>query len=324
MEPNSRAAAYCGTLRPLRPLRPQLNHSTSLTAEALSKALGGQRAGRGYIARCPAHDDGTPSLSIADGEDGRILIYCFAGCSYREVTTALRLRGLWHTEGRAYLSRPATRRPQPRQYHRDPQAVAEALRTWNAASAPEGTLVERYLRQERGLTLQPGYHLRSHTNLRHKSGAYFPGMVALVTDCLSGQPIGIHRTFLTATGEKTTLDPSRMMRGDCRGGVVRLGPPSATVVIGEGIETTLSGMVESDHTGWAALSASNLANVRLPTTVTEVILLADGDDPGREGIDAAVRNLTRPGRVVRRLNAPDGYDFNDILLGRASLPSSSN
>jgi hypothetical protein len=148
-------------------------------------------------------------------------------------------------------------------------------------------------------------------------------MVALVTDCLSGQPIGIHRTFLTATGEKTTLDPCRMMRGDCRGGVVRLGPPSATVVIGEGIETTLSGMVGSDHTGWAALSASNLANVRLPTTVTEVILLADGDDPGRKGIDAAVRNLTRPGRVVRRLDAPDGYDFNDILLGRASLPSSS-
>jgi hypothetical protein len=33
-----------------------------------------------YIAKCPAHDDGDPSLSIRQLPDSRILIKCFAGC----------------------------------------------------------------------------------------------------------------------------------------------------------------------------------------------------------------------------------------------------
>ena len=32
------------------------------------------------IARCPAHDDRMPSLSLAEGADGRALLYCHAGC----------------------------------------------------------------------------------------------------------------------------------------------------------------------------------------------------------------------------------------------------
>jgi hypothetical protein len=41
---------------------------------------GFRRSGEGYMARCPAHDDTNPSLSIREGKDGRILIHCFAGC----------------------------------------------------------------------------------------------------------------------------------------------------------------------------------------------------------------------------------------------------
>jgi hypothetical protein len=33
------------------------------------------------LARCPAHDDRSPSLSIKECSDGRVLIHCFAGCS---------------------------------------------------------------------------------------------------------------------------------------------------------------------------------------------------------------------------------------------------
>jgi len=38
-----------------------------------------------WIARCPAHDDRTPSLAIRELEDGRILLHCFAGCGAAEV-----------------------------------------------------------------------------------------------------------------------------------------------------------------------------------------------------------------------------------------------
>ena len=35
----------------------------------------------GWMARCPGHEDRHPSLSIREGDDGRILIHCHAGCT---------------------------------------------------------------------------------------------------------------------------------------------------------------------------------------------------------------------------------------------------
>jgi hypothetical protein len=73
-----------------------------LDAEELAQALTcgdpgctcGRRAGSGYLTHCAAHDDRNPSLSITDG-NGRILVYCFAGCSQEAVIKALREQGLW-------------------------------------------------------------------------------------------------------------------------------------------------------------------------------------------------------------------------------------
>lgn len=47
-------------------------------------------AGR-WVARCPAHQDKTPSLSIRELPDGRILIHCFTGCSVDAVLSAIGL-----------------------------------------------------------------------------------------------------------------------------------------------------------------------------------------------------------------------------------------
>jgi hypothetical protein len=48
--------------------------------------------GRGnYMARCPAHDDRSPSLSIKQCDDGRNLLHCFAGCDVEDVCSALGL-----------------------------------------------------------------------------------------------------------------------------------------------------------------------------------------------------------------------------------------
>lgn len=43
----------------------------------------------GYLACCPAHDDDSPSLSISEGEDGKLLLNCYAGCSFDTVVSAL-------------------------------------------------------------------------------------------------------------------------------------------------------------------------------------------------------------------------------------------
>lgn len=41
-----------------------------------------------YLARCPAHDDRSPSLSIKRA-DGRVLLHCFAGCEVGDVLAAI-------------------------------------------------------------------------------------------------------------------------------------------------------------------------------------------------------------------------------------------
>lgn len=47
--------------------------------------------GKGWMACCPAHEDRSPSLSINEGDDGRVLLKCFAGCGNDAITDALGL-----------------------------------------------------------------------------------------------------------------------------------------------------------------------------------------------------------------------------------------
>jgi DNA primase len=68
-----------------------------MNADSLARALEARRSGSSWMARCPAHDDNNPSLNFRD-EDGKVLLYCHAGCAQGEVINALRARGLWKPE----------------------------------------------------------------------------------------------------------------------------------------------------------------------------------------------------------------------------------
>src|SRR5215208_2839961 len=50
-----------------------------------------ERRNGGFMALCPSHDDHTPSLSISEGDGGKVLVRCFAGCETGEVLDALGL-----------------------------------------------------------------------------------------------------------------------------------------------------------------------------------------------------------------------------------------
>lgn len=65
-----------------------------MTAIELLQHLESVRArGNGkWLARCPAHADKSPSLSVKEGDDGRPLVHCFANCTLEEITRALGLR----------------------------------------------------------------------------------------------------------------------------------------------------------------------------------------------------------------------------------------
>lgn len=44
-----------------------------------------------WIARCPAHDDKSPSLTITEMADERTLVHCFGGCDVSDVLGAVGL-----------------------------------------------------------------------------------------------------------------------------------------------------------------------------------------------------------------------------------------
>lgn len=45
--------------------------------------------GDGFMVRCPAHPDKTPSLSVSTGDDGRLLLKCFGGCTADAIVGAI-------------------------------------------------------------------------------------------------------------------------------------------------------------------------------------------------------------------------------------------
>lgn len=57
-----------------------------------ARDCGPRQAGKGWSARCPAHEDRRASLSIAEGDDGRALVHCHAGCAPDAICAAVGLR----------------------------------------------------------------------------------------------------------------------------------------------------------------------------------------------------------------------------------------
>jgi putative DNA primase/helicase len=282
----------------------------SMEAHLIAKALGAQKYGSGWLAHCPAHKDRNPSLSIDTAENGQVLVYCHASCSQDLVIARLRSLGVWKRNTAFHCGHSA-----PRQQTRDPSKRALAI--WQNAVSAEGSLVETYL-ASRGIGIAPPLTLRLHDGLKHPSGGRWPAMVGLVTRGPEATPVAIHRTFLARDGSgKAPIDPQKMMLGPCRGGTVRLAPAGEVLMVGEGIETCCAAMQAKGLPAWAALSAAGLPALELPESVREVIVLADGDAAGEAAAHRAAVRWNCEGRRVRIAHAPQGMDFNDMLLGKA-------
>lgn len=103
-------------------------------ADILSRLKSVKQAGRGYAALCPAHDDRNPSLSISEGDDGRILVHCHHGCTAEEIVAALGL------EMRDLMpdTQPAQRAKKP---------VSKVVATYDYTDA-DGTLIYQVVRME--------------------------------------------------------------------------------------------------------------------------------------------------------------------------------
>lgn len=66
-----------------------------------------------WLACCPAHQDKHPSMTLHEASDGRILVNCFAGCSFEEIAGAVGLDwDVWFPPERIQHA-PKVRRPYP-------------------------------------------------------------------------------------------------------------------------------------------------------------------------------------------------------------------
>jgi putative DNA primase/helicase len=225
-----------------------------MSAKIIASALGGRRAAATWMARCPAHADREPSLSIKDGGGGRVLVRCHAGCDQQELIAALKSRGIWLDADRRHGARSHRRPPTAVKTDFDDAAkrTVTALRLWAAAVPGKGTVVEVYLRSRGILTPVPPT-LRFHRAIRHPDGGLRPAMVALVTRGMDGVPLAIHRTFLAQDGRgKAAVEPQKLMLGPCRGGAVRLGKADCRVMVAGGIETALAAMQATGCAAWGS------------------------------------------------------------------------
>jgi hypothetical protein len=239
-------------------------------------------------------------------KEGRILIYCFAGCSADAVLEAVGLTWRDLREGEAWAWSPFPSRPRPPEPEGpSPEAQARWEALWEKAR-PAHPLLARYLRA-RGLSLEPPPALR----LAFLRGE--PVMVARV-EGVKGL-LGLHLTTLEPDGrgrkEKRLVKGSRPKGGAIRLFSLEAGQPLA---LAEGIETALAVREATGWPVWALVAASFLKEASLPPEVKEVVVAADHDRAGIEAAHALARRLLREGRKVRLAVPPvEGEDWLDAL-----------
>lgn len=288
------------------------SNKTHADARSTTIALRGKWYGDYGLAFCPAHHNtDTPALSIGTGREGQLLLSCKAGCSFGDVAAALRGCGLTQPDGL------------PRRDYKAEQDAVDRKRTRQAEQVVRetvpiiDTIAQTYLRG-RGITCPlPVDALRYHPNCWHLSGKRLPAMVARVK---GSDGYAVHRTYLKSDGSgKAEVEPAKAMLGNCAGGAVKLIEAGGPLVVAEGIETALSlacGLLQAPATIWAALSTAGMENLRLPAEAGELIIAVDGDEAGRKAANALADRAYNLGWVVSLLKAPDGQDWNDVLMAQ--------
>jgi len=165
-----------------------------------------------------------------------------------------------------------------------------ALRLWDEGKPLVGTLGEVYFVEHRGLNIHAldlDDALRWNTNIK--------AVVALMTDALTGEPTGVHCTFLDTGGAKL----GRKILG--HRGVVRLSPDREVTMglgITEGVEDGMSVLLSRWAPLWAVTSAGAIARFPLLAGLECLTIFTDGDMPGMRVAEACAARWRDAGAEV--------------------------
>jgi hypothetical protein len=189
--------------------------------------------------------------------------------------------------------------------------IARALSYWKRSHDPRGTVVETYL-ASRCIVLPEGV---AGEVIRFCAGPRM--MVALLRDIHTNEPCGIHRTFLTAEGTKI----EKKMLGRAKGAAIKLSPDEDVthgLHIGEGIESTLSGMYVDLLPAWCLGNAGAIAAFPVLAGIESLTIFRERKDTGeldKANVRASMSCTERwleAGREVL-FATPEHGDLNDVL-----------
>lgn len=244
------------------------------------------------------------------------------------------------------------------------QAIAQARRIWSQGVSAEDSPVRGYLERRgfsRALLPDMPRCLRYHPDLPYmvQEGREWieahrgPAMLALVQQP-DGSGTAVHRTWIDRAQpngkaliqHKGEAQKVKKSWGSKKGAAIRLQTPAVpwrTLVMAEGIETTLTALVSGlfpDAAFWAGIDLGNIAGrmqqgkglryaglpdlsdyeAFLPPPWTrQIVLIEDGDSEPRmtraKLLSGARRAMARiPGLTARVVPCPEGLDLNDVLM----------
>lgn len=285
------------------------NTSLASAAKQICETLGGHWSGAKGMARCPAHDDRTPSLSVTLGQRA-ILFHCFAGCSQEQVLAALAAHGV--TPASMFSG---THEPILIGISGKPAHHAFAERIWREARPIGDTPAKAYL-EARGIrAVSRALRYNPRTPLGPKGSTQFlPAMVAAVT--MDHGLVAVHRTYIDpARPAVAPFGNSKRALGTLEAGAVRLfDPVDGRLGLAEGIESALAARALTQIPCWASLGNERFGLVSIPESVRELHLFVDHDAGGDLAEERARNAYGRENRTIltRRPRTP-GSDWNDAL-----------
>ncbi|KAK1548461.1 hypothetical protein Q3G72_025016 [Acer saccharum] len=289
------------------------------TTDVLERLDGVKQVHGGWLARCPAHEDRSPSLSIGTGESRRILLRCFAGCETVDVVAAIGLT-MKDLAGDAVIDAPRVERreivrPKPLPWDQERmQALVDEAADRLTGEAGDHVAV-RYARDRFGVTLADVHRLRLGY-LPMFGGS--PRLVIPFRDTF-GVARGMQARALDPDAKVRWLSPRSPTRGEwSRWGWFRGRVLDAPVIVTEGPGDALSAVTLGYH-AIAIRGASNATDaatqraVRAQAGNRKILIAGDGDEAGEGFSRALAQALQSVDAWHDILPMPQGMDLTDFL-----------
>jgi putative DNA primase/helicase len=303
--------AYLADLKARVPLASLIGMSVNLVK------LRGQK---GLWSRCPFHQERTPSFSVWPDH-----YHCF-GCNqhgdhiawlehYERLDFLAAVDRLCELAGEPRLQTETVTEHRPED---DAASRAnnqrQALRLWDEAFDPTGTLVDVYLASRRLVLTDDVANrvVRFHPSCPFGQGRH-PCMVTLFRDIRTDELRAIQRTALQPDGSKI----SRLTLGPCRGAAIKISPDDDVTMgltIGEGFETCLAASQLGFRPVWALGSAGAIKEFPVLSGIEALSILAETGPASADATTECRIRWNEAGQEVWVVTPKIGDDLNTALM----------